>query len=92
MSEMSYGGSSDTEPVRKQDCDSDDYPGGKTEDHIKNPIHQRLNEIMHEEAKGDVPTLCCRGINLVTNMNEVNKMLKCIPVRNLPDLKYVARE
>ena len=45
---------------------------------------------MHEEAKGIIPTLCSRGINLVTNVNEVNKMLKCIPVRNLPDLQYVA--
>ena len=66
--------------------------GGTPEDHIKYPIYQRLIEIMHEWAKGDIPTLHSRDITLVTKyVNEVNKVLKCIPVRNLPELKYVAR-
>ena len=87
-SEMSYGRSSGKEAVRKQGCDSDDYPGGTPEDRIKNPIHQCLIEIMHEGGKGDIPTLRSRDINLVTkHVNEVNKVLKCIPVRNLSDLK-----
>ena len=34
--------------------------GGTREDHIKNPIHQSLIEIMHEGAKGDIPTLRSR--------------------------------
>ena len=60
--------------------------------HIKNPIYQRLIETMHEWAKGDIPTLRSRDITLVTKyVNEVNKVLKCIPLRNLPELKYVAR-
>ena len=47
---------------------------------------------MHEGAKGDNPTLCSRGITLVTKyVNEVNEVLKCIPVRNLSKLKYVTR-
>ena len=41
---------------------------------------------MHEGAKGDIPTLL-----VAKHVNEVNKVLKCIPVRNLSDLKYVAR-
>ena len=51
VSEMSYAGSSGTETVREQCCDLEDYPGDATEDHIENPIHQRLIEIMHEGAK-----------------------------------------
>ena len=48
---------------------------------------------MDEEAKGDIPTLRSRDIALVTkHLNEVNEVLKCIPVRNLSELKYVARE
>ena len=59
---------------------------------IKNPTHQGLIEIMHEGAKGDIPTLRSRDINLVAKyVNEVNEVLKCIPVRNLSELKYVAR-
>ena len=47
---------------------------------------------MHEGAKGDIPTLRSKDIDLVTkHVNEVNEVLKCIPVRNLSDLKYVAR-
>ena len=47
---------------------------------------------MHKGAKGDIPTLRSRDINLVAKyVNEVNKVLKCIPVRNLSELKYVAR-
>ena len=92
LSEMSYGVSSGTETVREQACDLDDYLGGTLEDHTKNPIHQRLIEIMHEGVKGDIPLLPSRDINLVTkHVNEVNEVLKCIPVRNLSDLKYVAR-
>ena len=84
VSEMSYGGPSGTETVREQGCDSDDYPGGKPKDQIKNPIHQRLIEIMHEGAKGDIPTLRSRDINFeAKHVNEVNEVLMCIPVRNL---------
>ena len=65
---------------------------GTPEDHTKNPIYERLIEIMHEWAKGDIPTLRSRDITLVTKyVNEVNKVLKCIPLKNLPELKYVAR-
>ena len=39
---MSYGGLSGTQTVREQCCDLEDYPGGTPEDHIENPIHQRL--------------------------------------------------
>ena len=45
---------------------------------------------MHEMVKGDIPTLRSRDITLVTKyVNEVNKV--CIPIRNLSELKYVAR-
>ena len=92
VSGMSYGGSSGTETVKEQGCDLGNYPGGTPEDHIKNPIHQRLIEIMHERAKGDIPTLCSTDINLVTkHVNEVNEVLKCMPVKNLSNRKYVAR-
>ena len=57
---MSYGGLSGTQTVREQCCDLEDYPGGTPEDHIENPIHQRLIEIMHEGAKGDIPILRTR--------------------------------
>ena len=47
---------------------------------------------MREGAKGDIPILRPRDINLVIkHMNDVNEVLKCIPVKNLSDLKYVAR-
>ena len=89
---MSYGESSGTGTVREQRCDSEDYLGGTPEDHIKNPIHQGLIEVMHEGAKGDIPPLRSKDINLVTkHVNKVNKVLKCIPVRRLSDLKYVVR-
>ena len=92
VSEMSYGGSSGTETVREQSCDLDKYLGGTLEDHIKNHIHQRLIKIIHEGAKGDIPTLRSRDINLANKyVNDVNEVLKCIPVRNLSELKYVAR-
>ena len=84
VSEMSYAGLSGTETVREQCCDLEDYPGDTTEDHIENPIHQRLIEIMHEGAKRDT--------NLLTKYkNEVKKVPKCISVRNSSDLKYAAR-
>ena len=71
---MSYGGLSGTETVREQCCHLEDYHGGTPEDHIENPIHQRLIEIMHEGAKGDIPTLDSRDINLVTKyVNEVKE-------------------
>ena len=55
-------------------------------------IHQRLLEIMHEVANRDIPTLHNRDITLMTNyVNEVKKILKRIPVRNLSELKYAAR-
>ena len=57
---------------------------------IKNPIHQLLIEIMHEGAKGDIPTLRSRD-NFADQTCEVNEVLKCIPVKNLSDLKYVVR-
>ena len=44
------------------------------EDHIENPFHQGLIEIMHKGEKGDIPILCGRDITLVTKYpNEVNK-------------------
>ena len=47
---------------------------------------------MHKGAKGDIPTQRGRDINLVTKyMNEMNEVLKCIPIRNLSELTYVAR-
>ena len=92
VSEMSYRTSSGTETVREQCCNLGDYPGGTPEGRIKNPIHQRLIEIMHEGEKGDIPSLRSRDITLVTKyVNEVNKLLKCIPVRNLSELKCAAR-
>ena len=93
VSEMSYGGSIGTETVSEQCCDLEDYPGGTLEDHIENPIHQRLIEIIHEGAIGDIPTLRVRDITLMAKyVNEVNEVLKCTPGRNLSELKYVARE
>ena len=89
---MSYRGTSGTETFRKQCCDLDDYPGGTPEDHIENPIHQPLIEIMHEGANRDIPILHRRDITFVTKyVIEMNEVLKCIPVRNLSKLKYVAR-
>ena len=89
---MSYGRSSGTETVREQCYDLEDLLSGTPEDHIKNPIYQRLTEIMHKEAKGDISTLCNRGITLVIKYVEyVNEVLKCIPVRNSFVLKLVAR-
>ena len=73
VSEMSYGGWSGTETVRDQGCNLDDYPGGHTRRSYKNPIHRRLIKIIHERAKGDVPTLRSRNKNLVIkHVNEVN--------------------
>ena len=47
---------------------------------------------MQERAKGDIPTLRSRDIILVTKyVNEVKKVIKCIPVRNLFELKYAVR-
>ena len=47
---------------------------------------------MHEPEKGDIPTLSNIDITLVyKHVNEVDKMLKVIPVRDLSELKYVAR-
>ena len=70
---------SSAETVTKQGCDSDGYPGGTPDDHIKNSFHQRLIEIMYEGTKGDIPTLRCKDINFVAKyVNEVNEVLKCI--------------
>ena len=89
VSEMCYGGSSGT--VRKQCCNLEDCPGDTPDDHIENPIHQRLIGILHEAAKEDIPPLRRRDIALVTKYeNAVKKGLKCIPVRNLSELKHVA--
>ena len=89
VSEMRYGESIGTETVREQCHGLEDYPRGTPEDHIENPIHQCLTEIMHEGAKGDIPTLRSRDITLFTKyLNEVNEVLKCIPVRSLSELKY----
>ena len=67
--------------------------GDTPEDQIKNPIHRRLIEKIHKGATGDIPTLRSKEINLVIkHMNEVNGVLKCIPVKNLSDLKYAAIE
>ena len=91
-SKMSYGGSSGTETVKEQCSDLKDYPGNTPEDHTQNPIHQRLIEIIHERAKGDITTLRSRYITFVTKyVHEVKEVLKCIPVRNLSELRYVAR-
>ena len=47
---------------------------------------------MHEGAKGKIPTLRSRDTTLVTrHVNEVNEVLKRIPVRNLSELNYVVR-
>ena len=47
---------------------------------------------MHEGAKRDIQTLRSGDITLVTKYrNEVNEALKCIPVRNLSELRYAAR-
>ena len=93
VSKLSYRGSSGTETEKC--CDLEDYPGGTPEDHIENPIHQRLIEITHEAAKGDIPILHSRDITLVTKyVNEVNEVLKCISVisvRKLSELKHVVR-
>ena len=60
-------------------------------DQIKNPIHYRLIEIIHKGAKGDIPTLRSKDINLVIkHVNEVNGVLKFIPVKSLSDLNYAA--
>lgn len=62
------------------------------EDHTEYPIHHLLIEGMHEREKGDIPTLSSIDITLVyKHVNEVDKMLKVIPVRDLSELKYVAR-
>ena len=46
---------------------------------------------MHEEEKVDIPTVRSRDINLVTkHVNEVNEVPKCIPVKKLSNLKYLA--
>ena len=91
VSEMSCGGSTGTKTVGKQCCNLEDYPRKTPEDHIENPIYQHLIEIMHEGAKGDIPTLHSRDITLVTkHFNEVNEVLKCTPVKDLSELKYVA--
>ena len=67
--------------------------GDTPEDQIKNPIHRRLIEKIHKGAKGDIPTLRSKEINLVIkHMIEVSGVLKCIPVKNLSDLKYAAIE
>ena len=84
--EISYGVSSGTETVKEQYCDLKDYPRDTPEDHIEDSIHQCLIEIMHDGAKGGIPNLRSRDITLVTKyVNEVNKVLKCIPVRNLSE-------
>ena len=76
--------------VRKQCCNLEDCPGGTPD--IENPIHQRLIGILHEAAKEDIRPLRSRDIALVTKYeNAVKKGLKCIPVRNLSELKHVAR-
>ena len=49
VSKISYGGSSGTETVRKQDCGLKYYPGGTPEDHIKNLNNQRLIEIIRSK-------------------------------------------
>ena len=73
-------------------CDLEDYPGGTPEDHIKNLIYQRVIEIVHKGEKEDIPTLRRRYITLVIKyVNDVNKVLKRILVRNLSEVKYVAR-
>ena len=92
VSEISYGEQSGTETVREQYCELQDYPGDIPENHIENPIYQRLTAIMHEGAKGDIPARRSRDTTLATKyVNDVNEVLKCIPVRNLSELKYVVR-
>ena len=92
MLEISCGWSSGTELVEEQCCDLEDYPGDTPEDHTENPIHQSLIEIIDEVAKGYIPNLRSRDIALVTkHVNEVNKVLKCISVKNLSESKYIAR-
>ena len=79
--EINFGGSSGTEIVWKQCFDLKDYTGGLPKDRNQNAVHQRLIEIMHAEAKGDIPTVRCRDITLMTKyVNEVNEVLKCARV------------
>ena len=72
VSEMGYGGSSGTETVREQCCNLEDYPGCTPEGHIKNAIHKRLIEIMHEGAKGDIANLRSRDITSTVRNTFVN--------------------
>ena len=89
---MCCGDQSGTKTVRKQFCDLEDYRGDTTEYLTENPFYQRLIEIIHEDAKGDISTLHSKDITLVTkHVNERNEILKVIPVRNLSELKCVAR-
>ena len=47
---------------------------------------------MDEGPKGDITTLRGRNIILVTkHVNEVKEVLKCVPLRNSSELKYVGR-
>ena len=49
--EMSYGWLIGAETVREQFYDLKVYHRGTPEDHIENPIHQCLIQIMHEGVK-----------------------------------------
>ena len=89
---MVDGVSSGTYTVREQFYDLEDYLQDTPEDHIKSPIHHCLIEITHDGEKGDTPTLRSKDRTLVTkHVNEVNEVLKRIPVRNLSELKYLVR-
>ena len=90
---MSCRESSGTETIRKQFCNLEDYLEDRTEYLTENLFLQRLIEIIHEGTRGDFSTLHCRDITLLTkHVKERNGILKVIPVRNLSELKYVAKE
>ena len=83
VSEMTCGGSSGTETVREQCCDLETFSGGRPEDHIKNLIYQRLIEIKHEGRKEIFQPY------VVETWISWPSEVKCIPVRNLSEPKYV---
>ena len=63
-------------------------------DNVQNTVynHNRLTEIIQEGATGVIPSLRSRDIALLNkHVNEVNEVLKGVPVHNLIGLKNVAR-
>ena len=62
------------------------------QDNVEKPVYNHLNEIIQEGATSIIPSLESKNITFVNkHVNEVNKVLKSIPVHNLTDLKNVPR-